>query len=295
MEKKKVYYRIGEIATKFGVGQKIMAEILRRNGINEVLEGIYDRDSFRGKVTNLKKMVEEYISEKRRSRIKAENPDGYMNINEIASVFGLDVSCVRRKINALKLPYITGIRGEKRYHDVVIDRYSHILKKGRKLPAGKNKELRSRGYIPYSEFEILAGITRATLIRRIHDGLYTDYIMSGNVAYIHKRNLNVQPVKNSHISSKSPDGYIPLVTIRNILNLKVLTIQQYINRGIVNPLCVVKKTGFVYIQREEAEKFIEWYLENRRKNENKRNGGLYTNAEIHKNIGILLSDYKFND
>ena len=285
MDKQKVYYRIAEIAKKFGISQEHMAEILKKNGIIEVLDGIYDRDSFRGKVTNLKKMVNEYKNNKTREHIISEHKDGYMNIQEIAEKFGSDVSCIRRKINKLKLPYITGIRGEKRYHDTVIDKYIHILKKGNHIPNGKKPILRNRGYITYSEFEILAGITRVTLNNRIKKGIYSDCIMVDNICYIHRRNLNVQPVRNSSIVSNSPDGYIPLVTIRKILGLSSLSIQKYIRDGIVNPLYVQNKSGHVYLKREEAEHFIEWYKENRYKHSH------YENISVTKGIGIVLSDY----
>lgn len=287
MDKQKVYYRIAEIAKKFGISQEQMAEILKKNGINEVLPGIYDRDSFRGKVNNVRKMVKDYKEDKQREHIVSIHNDGYMNINEIAEVFGTDVSCIRRKINKLKLPYITGIRGEKRYHDTVIDKHAHVMKKGNHLPNGKKPILRNRGYITYSEFEILAGITRITLNNRIRKGIYSDCIMVDNICYIHRRNLNIQPVRHSSIISNTPDGYIPLVTIRKILGLVALSIQKYIRDGVINPLYVINKSGHVYLKREEAERFVEWYKENRRKHSHEH----YDNVSVTKGIGVILSDY----
>ena len=294
-QNEKVYYRLNEIAQKFCVSQEVMSEILKKHGIKEVLAGIYDRDSFRGKVVSVKRMVSDYKKEYERTHVKSPNPDGYMNIKEIAMIFETDVSCIRRKINRLKLPFIHGIRGEKRYHDVVIDKYAHILKRGSKLPYGKNSVLRAKGYIPYSEFEVLAGITRVTLRNRVYQGVYTDCIMSGNVCYIHRRNLNVQPVRNSSILSDAPDGYIPLVTIRKILNLTSLSIQKYIDDGIVNPIYVERKSGHVYLKREEADKFIRWYEKDRSEREARRNNWLRPKSGIVKGAGVVFSDYDIID
>lgn len=287
----KVYYRISEIAEKFGISQKAMGDILVKLGIKAVLPGIYDRDSFRKKMKSLKKLIADYRRELAISHIKSPNPDGYMNINEIAELFGSDVSCIRRKINKLKLPFIRGIRSEKRYHDTVIDKYSHILKRGSKVPIENNAVLRSKGYITFSEFSLLAGISRVTLRKRINNGLYTDLIMYKNVAYIHKRNLNIEPVRKSWITGNTPDGYIPLVTIREILNLKSLSIQQYIRDGIINPMYVIRKSIFVYIKREEAEKFIHWFQTNKLNNELKKDNNPFKKSKIMKGVGMVLSDY----
>lgn len=293
MDKQKVYYRIAEIAKKFGMSQEQMAEILKKNGIVEVLNGIYDRDSFRGKVSNLKKMVAEYKNDMKRERITAENPDGYMNVAEIAMIFGIDENSVRRKLRLLKLPYITGIRNEKRYHDIIIDKYSHVLRKGKRLPV-KNKYLRERGYIPADEFAILAGICRSTLTKRIKRGIYTDFIIVGCTSYLHRRNLNVKPTKMSSIASDSPDGYIPLITIREILGLASLSIKKYVDSGIVNNHKIIRKSGHVYIERSEAEKFISWYSKMRAGYENGRRCIEADNITVKSGIGVVLSDYKFD-
>ena len=291
----KVYYRISEIAQKFGLSQETMSEILKKNGIKSVLEGIYDRDSFRGKVNAVKHMVNDYKNDRNREHIKSPNIDGYMNIKDIAEMFGVDVSCIRRKINRLKLPFIRGIRGEKRYHDTVIDKYSNLLRKGSKLPYGKNSVLRSKGYITYSEFEVLAGITRSTLRNRLYRGVYSDCLVSGNVCYIHRRNLNVQPVKNCSILSNTPEGYIPLITIRDLLNIKVLSIKKYIDAGIVNPLYVIRKSKYVYIKREEAEKFIRWYEKDIAERETRKNDWLRPKSAVVKGVGVIFSDYDIFD
>lgn len=259
----KVYYRIVDIAEKYGIGQEPMAGLLENCGIKPVLEGIYDRDSFKGRVKRLEKSVTEWKNEQRRTNVKSEHTDGYMCISEISELFGVDVSCTRRKINRLGLPYVIGLRGEKRYHETVIQRYSMLLRKNRKLPVKNDPVLRDKGYITYSEFEVLAGITRPTLRNRIYSGMYSDCIMSGNVCYIHRRNLNVEPSRNRTALSRCPDDHIPIIKIREILGIRKLCIKRYIDMGVVNPMYVKKISCYSYIERREAEKFIEWYRKNR--------------------------------
>ena len=254
-----VYYRLNEIAVKFGISQDAILDILEKIGISPVLPDIYDRESFKGKVRTIKKLVKEYNRRRPKKEIATDNPDGYMNVNEIAEIFGTDPSCIKRKLNKMKLPYIDGPHNSKRYHVTIVDKYAHILMRGSKVPLHDDVKLREKGYIPFLEFEALAGISRVTLLKRLKNGLYSDVTVFKSTNYINRRNLYIQQSTTNRIMENTPSGYIPLVTIREILGLDTLSIQQYVNIGIVNPLYVVKKCGFVYLKREEAEKFIEWY------------------------------------
>lgn len=283
----KVYYRLNEIAVKFGISQEAIADILEKNGIEPVLPDIYDRDSFKGKVGNIKKMAAEYLNKETQiCRITRYDGD-YISTRDISEIVGVDVSCVRRKLNKLKIPYIYGMHKERCYDKCMIEKYYHILKRNGKTPR-KRDVLRGRGYIPFSEFVILAGITRPTLRKRINDGIYTDCIMCNTVGYIHVRNLNVQPVRNSSISEKTPSGYIPLITVKNMLNLNTLSIQQYIDRGVINPLYVVRIKHYVYLKREEAERFIHWYK--KYKSDHKKTICRYMKNEFINGNGVILSD-----
>lgn len=286
----KVYYRLNEIAEKFRISQEAMTDILLKNGIKPVLPGIYDRDSFRGKVRNIQKMSDDYRNTKRQINLITQYEDGYISIKEIAEIIGTDITCVRRKLNKLKLSYISGIHGERRYHKTAIEKYYHVLKRNGKIARNRD-ELRRRGYIPFSEFVILAGITRPTLRKRINDGIYTDCIMCNTVGYIHVRNLNVQPVRNSSITENTPSGYIPLMTVKDMLNLNTLSVQPYIDRGIINPLYVIRIKHYVYLKREEAERFIQWYRNHKLEYENTRDRTNYRKSTFISGTGVVLSDY----